>query len=374
MSVLSLDKDVAGQLGSPQFSDEMEVVRLLPSTTIQTVVRKINLIQSAALNRAAMEFTHNFIYPNSDLLIGALRRRVAEFRPDIAIFIAQPYFIPLLGLQLEHLRGMRKIAFFSDPWPYQTLPSPYSKYALPFAGRYNRCQISRIYSHFDRVLYTNSSAVECMFATYPELERNSNKLAVATHLADDIIETPSKEIAELVRSSVVHVGDLSKERFTPQLKTAMAECINTHGIPFTFIGTVGKNLKHSLEHGEFGSSVSFLGSLPDTFSRYIANIASVNLIVEANLRNSPFLPSKVTDVLTSSDRWVFVSGTRRRPDIGIAPECAVSGICVPHESSAIVNAILAVARSGPVNGDPCIESLRASAIERNRTLAAKFLE
>src|SRR5215469_901883 len=36
--------------------------------------------------------------------------------------------------------------------------------------------------------------------------------------------------------------------------------------------------------------------------------------------------------------------------------------------------VLAVARSGAVNDDPCVVSLRASAIERNRSLAAKFLE
>jgi len=375
VSVLSFDLDLDGQVGSTQFPDEMEVVRFRPSTTIQNTVRKVNLFHSKVLNRAASEFTQNFIYPKSDLMIGALRRRVDEFHPDIAIFIAQPYFIPLLGLQLERFSRMRRVAFFSDPWPYWNLPAPYGTYAFPLARNYNRHLISKIYTDFDRVLYTNSSAVEFMFANYPELKRNSNKLAIAPHFAGEIIETPSKEIVDRVRSSVVHVGDLSKERFTPQLKTAIAECINTHGISFTFIGNVCKNLKQSLELGEFGSGVSLLGSLSDTFSRYIASIASVNLIVEANMRrNSPFLPSKLTDVLTSSDRWVFVSGTRRQSDFGVAPEGAESGICVPHDSSAIVNAVLAVARSGPVNGDPCVESLRALAIERNRNLAAKFLE
>jgi hypothetical protein len=374
VSVLSFDKEVDGQPGKIQFPSETEVVRFLPSTTVQTIVRKVNLFHSAALNTAAAEFTQNFIYPKSDLLTGALRRRIAEFQPDIAIFVAQPFYIPLLGLQLEPIRGMRKIAFFSDPWPYRDLPPPYNRNAFPLAGGYNRNLISKIYTHFDRVLYTNSSAVELMFASYPELKQNSNKLAIASHLADDIIDTPSREIVERVRSSVVHLGDLTRERFTPQLKAAMAECVNTHGISFTFIGNVCKNLKQSVEREEFGSGVSLLGSLPDTFSRYIANMASVNLIVEANIRDSPFLPSKLTDVLTSSDRWVFISGTRRQPDIGIAPARVVNGICVPHDSSAIVNAILAVARSGPVNGDPCVESLRASAIERNRNLAAKFLE
>ncbi|MBR1280043.1 hypothetical protein [Bradyrhizobium sp. AUGA SZCCT0283] len=375
MSVLSFDLNLDGQMGSTQFPDEMEVVRFLPSTTIQTTVQKVNLFHSKVLKRAALEFTQNFIYPKSDLMIGALRRRVEEFHPDIAIFIAQPYFIPLLGLQLERFSGMRRVAFFSDPWPYWNLPRPYGTFAFPLAGNYNRYLISKIYTDFDRVLYTNPSAVEFMFGNYPELKRNSNKLAIASHLADEIIETPSKEIAERVRSSVVHLGELSKQRFTPQLKTAIIECIKTHGISFTFIGSVCENLKQSLELGEFGSGVSLLGPLSDTLSRYIASIASVNLIVEANMRsNSPFLPSKLTDVLTSSDRWVFVSGTRSQSDLGVAPEGAESGICVPHDSSAIVNAILAVARSGPVNGDPCVESLRALAIERNRDLAAKFLE
>src|SRR5882757_1588637 len=112
VSVLSFDKDVDGQLGDTQFPDEIEVVRFPPSTTIQTIVRKVNLVHSSALNRVAAEFTDNFIYPRSDLLIGTLRRRVAEFHPDVAIFIAQPFCIPLLGLQLEPLSGMRKIAFF----------------------------------------------------------------------------------------------------------------------------------------------------------------------------------------------------------------------------------------------------------------------
>ena len=122
VSVLSFDKEVDGQAGNPQFLGETEVVRFLPSTTFQTIVRKMNLIHSAALNRAAEEFTQNFIYPKSDLLIGALRRRMVEFQPDITIFVAQPFYIPLLGLQLEPIRGMRKIAFFSDPWPYRDLP------------------------------------------------------------------------------------------------------------------------------------------------------------------------------------------------------------------------------------------------------------
>lgn len=374
VSVLSFDKELDAQAGDPQFLGEAEVVRFVPSTTVQTIVRKMNLVHSAALNRAAAEFTQNFIYPKSDLLTEALRRRMVEFQPDIAIFVAQPFYIPLLGLQLEPIRGMRKIAFFSDPWPYRDLPPPYNRHAFPLAGAYNGNLISKIYTHFDRVLYTNSSAVELMFASYPELRKNVNKLSVVSHLADDIIDTPSREIVERVRSSVVHLGDLTKERFTPQLKAAMAACINTHGISFTFIGNVCKNLKQSVELEEFGRGVSLLGSVPDTFSRYIANMALVNLIVEANIRDSPFLPSKLTDVLTSSDRWVFVSGTPRRPDLGIAPARAVNGICVPHDSSAIANSILAVARSGPVDGDPCVDSLRASAIERNRNLATKFLE
>ena len=100
----------------------------------------------------------------------------------------------------------------------------------------------------------------------------------------------------------------------------------------------------------------------------------MNLIVEADIKESPFLPSKLTDILTSSDRWVFVSGTRRQPGFGIAPAGTTNGLCVPHDSSAIVDAILAVVRSGPVNADPCVESLRVSAIERNQNLASKFLE
>lgn len=374
MSVLSLDRDIDGQPRDKRSQDETEVVRLPIPTAIETIVRKVNLVQSRVLNRAALEFASNFIYPKSDLLIGAIRRRVAEFRPDVAIFIATPYYIPLLGLQLEHLSGMRKIAFFSDPWPYATLPPPFNSHAIPFARHYNRNLISRVYSHFDRILYTNSSAIEFMLASYPELKRNSKKLAVVPHLADEIVETPSREIVERIRSSVVHLGDLSKERFTPQLRTAMAECINTHGISFTFIGSVCTKLRQSLARGEFGNGVSLVGSLPDRFSRYIANRASVNLIVEADIKDSPFLPSKLTDVLTSSDRWVFVSGTRRQPGVGIAPAENANGLCVVHDSSAIVNAILAVARSRPVNADPCIESLRSSAIERNRNLANKFLE
>lgn len=374
VSVLSFDKGTDGQPGDVRSPDETEVVRVPLPTATESIVRKVNLVRSRVLNRAALEFDSNFIYPKSDLLIGALRRRVDEFRPDVAIFVATPYYIPLLGLQLEHLSGMRKVAFFSDPWPYATLPPPFNSPAIPLAGHYNRNLISRVYGHFDRILYTNSSAVEFMLASYPELKRNSKKLAVVAHLADEIVETPPSEIVERIRSSVVHLGVLSKERFTPQLKAAMAECINTHGISFTFIGNVCAKLRQSLARGEFGNGVSLVDSLPDKFSRYIANRASVNLIVEADIKDSPFLPSKLTDVLTSSDRWVFVSGTRRQPGVGIAPAETANGLCVAHDSSAIVNAVLAVARSGHVNAEPCVESLRASAIERNRNLANKFLE
>jgi hypothetical protein len=99
-----------------------------------------------------------------------------------------------------------------------------------------------------------------------------------------------------------------------------------------------------------------------------------NLVVEADIKDSPFLPSKLTDVLTSSDRWVFVSGTRRQPGVGITPGGGEKGICVPHDSFAIVDALLAVTHLHAVNADPCVGSLRAGAIERNRNLATKYLE
>jgi hypothetical protein len=57
-----------------------------------------------------------------------------------------------------------------------------------------------------------------------------------------------------------------------------------------------------------GRVLKLVNIVRDAFSRFIANIASVNLIVEANMRNSAFLPGTLTDVLTSSDRWVFRLG------------------------------------------------------------------
>ncbi|MBR0784918.1 hypothetical protein [Bradyrhizobium iriomotense] len=374
MSVLSLDSEAGGRPDRSELPDEIEVVRLAPPSAIQGIVRKLNLVHSTIVNRVATEFVSNFVYPKSNFLIGALRRRVAEFHPELAIFIAQPFFVPLLGLKLESLDEIRKIAFFSDPWPYRGLPSPYDRYAFPLAGNYNRKLISRVYANFDRVIYTNSSAVEFMLNHYPELERNSNKLAVAAHLADELIEIPSKEVVDRVRSSVVHLGDLSKERFSPQLREAMAQCIHSHGISFTFIGSVCERLRQGVESGDFGNGVCLLGSLPDKFSRYIASRALANLIVEADIKDSPYLPSKLTDVLTSSDRWVFVSGTRRQPGIGITSERAAKGTCVPHDSAAIVDALLAVTRSHSINVDRCVGSLRVGAIERNRSLATKYLE
>ena len=199
VSVLSFDAEVGGRPDHSQFHDEIEVVRFPLSSAIQGIVRKLNLVRSTIVNRVATEFTCNFMYPKSNLLIGALRRRVEEFQPELAIFVAQPFFVPLLGLQLECLDEIRKVAFFSDPWPYRGLPSPYNRHAFPLAGNYNRKLISQVYSNFDRVIYTNSSAVEFMLDHYPELKRNSGKLAVAAHLADELIDIPSTEVVERVR-------------------------------------------------------------------------------------------------------------------------------------------------------------------------------
>ena len=111
-----------------------------------------------------------------------------------------------------------------------------------------------------------------MLASYPELKRNSKKLAVVAHLADEMVDTPPREIVERIRTSVVHLGVLSKERFTPQLKAAMVECINTHGISFTFIGNVCAKLRQSLARGEFGNGVSLVGT------RYPTNSADTSQI------------------------------------------------------------------------------------------------
>ena len=215
---------------------------------------------------------------------------------DCIFSSSTPFESHLVGLALSRKSDMPWIASFSDPWPGSINPSPY-KEKVPFISAIQEYYLHKVLKRCSAVHLTNKYAIDL-------IENRTglpikDKSFVIPHIGS---ERDSKKLTDEYQGWLVHTGNLTRHRVSLPLLSAIKK-VNT-AIPNLFkglicVGNVCPEFKSLVNKLGLEKCVRMLGHLPQEEAIEIAENAEALLVIEADMKFSPYLPSKFADYIVT---------------------------------------------------------------------------
>ncbi|OQW92461.1 MAG: hypothetical protein BWK78_01665 [Thiotrichaceae bacterium IS1] len=218
---------------------------------------------------------------------------VKEHQPDIILTSSTPFVSHLVGLHLKHKTHIPWIASFSDPWPPQILPSPYNVHTIPMVRNLQMRSLRQVLTSCDAVLMPNQQAIK-LVETKSHVSIRSKSWSIP-HIGSKIItDSGNKEEA----GWLAHIGDLSRERVCQPLLEAVRTSVLNKVEGFRgllLVGNVCSEFRELVRQLNMESYVKIHGRVSSEDAMNIAAQSTALLVIEANMPQSPFLPSKFAD-------------------------------------------------------------------------------
>jgi len=218
--------------------------------------------------------------------------------PQALITFAQPWVDHLIGLSIKHrFPSLPWVAHFSDPWT----DGPYAKSGNPELLGEWRLQERKVIEAADEVVFVNDRTAHLVMSKYPAAWRR--KVCSVPHGLDpELLEFISPRARQSERPRLVYTGSMFEGLRDPTQVLKAISCLKSM-IPWErmpiieFVGSGGAQYgKCSKELGieelvRFSERTTYLEALQ------IASESDVLLLIDTNMENSVFLPSKVADYL-----------------------------------------------------------------------------
>lgn len=219
---------------------------------------------------------------------------IPEFNPDIILSSSSPYDSHRVALTLHRKTGIPWIAYFSDPWPPLIMPVPYKE--LPNSrGRLKTFWEMRLVRKTMRkcaaLVMGNSYALELM-------EKETGVAVVKKGFAIPHIGTERFDSCVATNKKLAHIGKLCECRYSPELLTAVKRVATEMPDRFkglVLVGDVCEAFRKLIQQEDMEDLVECVGYLPAARAQEIASCSHALLVVEADMKVSPFLPSKFAD-------------------------------------------------------------------------------
>ena len=219
---------------------------------------------------------------------------------------SKPMESNIIGAMLKERLGIKFISHFCDPW-----------YDNPYSSK-RRKQILKeetyIIKHSDRIIFTNDIQRDLVLKKYPE--KYGQKAHVIPHCFDSNLypKTSKKNI----KFTFSYIGAFYKERNPEFFFQALSQALKTKRIsaPVTvkligaineYAGYTNRAISETIKHYaleeivEIIDSVSYIESL-----KYMSN-SDCLIAIDANFKNSPFLPSKLIDYAGSQNPIIAIT-------------------------------------------------------------------
>ena len=240
---------------------------------------------------------------------------INAFNPDIMLTVHYPIVAHIVGIAIKNrFNGLPWISFFSDPWPRRALPTPYSgKWAYEMLG-FERTYLRNIIRKSDAIAVTSRFA-------WPYFERTArlnleDRTICLPHCGGEAIDTAHQELEDFNCNDrwLFHAGTLTGPRSCPELLRAVCRVASDHQAHFKGLliageETDGGTMRLARQLGA-GKYVKCLGNLPQSVVMYLHRMATCNLVVEANMLESPFLPSKFADCAVTHKPILAISPSK----------------------------------------------------------------
>lgn len=289
-----------------------------------------------------------------------------QFDPDIVMTLSTPFNVHWIGLHLPERVRTKWVAYFSDLWPLVLTPPPYRTAVSCVLALWQKRALRRVLQGANKVIFSNAVAVAQARRAAPNTE--PEKYFAVEHIgsAEGGHAPLSRDEVQRYRKRFVHVGKLTKERACDGLIEAITGWTrhgdNGPAFPgFTFVGDVDPRFRQRCRELELSGAVDFLGEVEPAVAQAICEAAGALVVIEAPMRQSPFLPSKFCDY-----------AMLQKPILAICPPGPVrtylskfgGGVAVEHDAASIRAGLLALAAGDP--GQP------GQPVDSQTTLARQF--
>ncbi len=259
-----------------------------------------------------------------------------EFKPDLMMTSSTPFESHMVGLKLKKYTGLPWVASFSDPWPSSINPAPYNAYEMPVFNLFQMSFLRLVLNHSDAVHMTNSHALE-LVARKSGVNLSRKGFSIP-HVGSRSFM--NDEAAKIDEGWLIHLGFLSRERVSEQLLEAVRTAVTSNPKRFKGLLLVGKvcvEFKELAEKMGMNHMVRYFGSVSQENAMAIALKASALLVLEADMAESPFLPSKFADYARVGRPIIAV--TPKRSPIREYLNQYGGGYAVTHDQKEISHAI-----------------------------------
>ncbi|WP_188448430.1 hypothetical protein [Arenimonas maotaiensis] len=253
------------------------------------------------------------------------------------ISIALPMESHLAVLNAK-VRPRQWIACMSDPWPESILPKPYSDFSIPFLSHAQKKVVGDILQSADHLVFTCRDQLDFMKKYYQSV--SESKSSIIPHIAPGILEGSQKRTGEFVIS---HCGSLSRERVCLSLASALSRLPEQSAVVINFIGNVNDEMRHAFERSGASSRVRYTGLLAKEEAMKKSSEGNALLLIEAEMEEYPFLPSKLADYSSITLPILAITG-KQSPSAKLISE-SNGGIVCGHDSDSILNALTSIEKS-----------------------------
>ncbi len=262
----------------------------------------------------------------------AVVREVDARRPDLVLTASTPLDSHRVGLRVRRALGLPWLAFFSDPLPPSILPPPYRTLA-PAPDRIVDLAITqRVLAGCDGVLATNGFALEVL------ARGNGVPIGARGFVVPHVAAEPPSPAGAAPDSWLAHVGDTTHRASRPLFEGVLDAARTVPGFSgLRQIGRATDDFRAVARACGADDVVRFEPPVaPDEAARRTASSGAV-LVLEADMAESPFLPSKFAD-----------ASRLGRPILAVTPRVSPvreylsrhgGGLAVGHDRAAIADAL-----------------------------------
>jgi glycosyltransferase involved in cell wall biosynthesis len=227
-------------------------------------------------------------------------------------------------------------AYFSDPWPHHLYPEPYRFTVGPLSRRRQERTLDKILRRAGSLVFPSDRLRDWLLAG--PRSRFGAKSLVSPHLGEPAPERSGDRNGIL---RVRHAGFLMKERRVEPLYGGLERFLAARPeareeIRVEFAGRYVGNVLPEVPR-ELAGVVYFEPSMPPDRVRHWMSEADVALLVEADMEEGIFFPSKLSDYLAGG-RPILALSPRR----GVTADLLASGgglLVQPEDEAGIATAL-----------------------------------
>lgn len=216
----------------------------------------------------------------------------------------------LIGYYLKKHYGAKWVATWNDPYPVFKNPIPYGRGWQCSGNFFWRKVIKIMEKYVDIHIFPNNRLRDYM---QQYINIDTSKTLIVPHVV--IKDKSSENPIDSSKLKIIYSGKLAMPRNPETFFIALSKFVEVKGddgIILTILGSIDEHVKYLIDKYHLNSVVEIKQPVPYTDSLKILRDYHMALIIEADLEEGIFLPTKVSDFMQSGKRIFAVS-----PHVGV---------------------------------------------------------